>query len=196
MPREISKRVPVSAEKYAERFWSKVKKTRSCWIWTASTYWSHGLTYGHVYFYGRVRAAHRIAYIITYGFIPDGMDIDHLCRKTLCVNPKHLEPVPHRVNVIDRGQGPFAERARQTHCKYGHEFTPENTYIHKSRKVRVCRTCHRLRVNAEGKIKRANETPKQRAKRLAYFKALRSTQEYKDRFNAYRRERRQRLKDN
>jgi hypothetical protein len=176
-----------------ERFMKKVLVTPDCWIWIGSKYYysKSPQLYGHIQYEGRVQPAHRVAHLLWIGPIPYKYDVDHLCRHTLCVNPKHLEAVPHRVNVIERGQGPFANRAKQTHCIRGHEFTPENTYIHKSRGVRVCKTCHRERNRAIG---RANETPDQRTHRLAYHKALRETPEHKAKFNAYRRERRRKNK--
>lgn len=125
-------------------FWAKVRKTRSCWVWTGAKL-SFG--YGHLLWRGRYRVAHHVAYELLIGPVPDGLVTDHLCRNPACVNPEHLEPVIQRVNVIDRGSGPFAQRARQTHCKRGHEFSEANTYIHKSRGVRICRTCHRDRVS-------------------------------------------------
>lgn len=128
-----------------DRFWAKVnrKGPDDCWLWTGAH--RSDLGYGHMNWRGGHRAAHRIAYELMVGEIPEGLVLDHLCRTPACVNPKHLEPVTQRVNVIVRGQGPFARRAAQTHCLRGHEFTPENTYIHKSRGVRICRECHRVR---------------------------------------------------
>ena len=89
--------------------------------------------------------AHRFAYEFFRGPIPEGLELDHLCRVTACVNPWHLEPVTHKVNVL-RGVGLLANRARQTHCKLGHPFTPENTYRFKT--SRKCRTCA-LRIASE-----------------------------------------------
>jgi hypothetical protein len=183
MPRGIFERKAKTQAQLEARFWSKVSKTSTCWIWNKALVRG----YGHCFWQGRYRIAHIVAYELLIGPVPKGLELDHKCRVTSCVNPAHLEPVTHRENVIVRGVGPFAQRARQTHCLRGHEFTPKNTYIHKSRGVRVCRTCHRDRVNAAGKRQRQSETPDQRAKRLDYFRNLRHTQEYKDKFNAYRR---------
>lgn len=128
-------------------FWSRVNKTDECWNWTAAK--KQG-GYGHMLWRGQYRPAHAIAYELLVGPITAGLELDHRCRNPACVRPAHLEPVTHYENVM-RGRSPFASRAKQTHCVRGHEFTPENTYIHKSRGVRICRTCHRTRNRAGGK---------------------------------------------
>jgi hypothetical protein len=83
--------------------------------------------------------AHRLVYEELVGPIPEGMELDHLCRNTSCVNPAHLEPVPHRVNVL-RGVGPTAENAVKTECVNGHPLTGRNLCIRKEG-GRKCRTC-------------------------------------------------------
>lgn len=67
-----------------------------CWLWTAS---DNGRGYGRVYFGGVLSQAHRAVYELLRAPIPSGHELDHLCRVTFCVNPDHLEPVIHRVNV-------------------------------------------------------------------------------------------------
>ena len=120
-----------------QRFWSKIEFTDTCWLWTAGLF-ANG--------YGAFRSgtkhvkAHRYAYEFCVGPIPEGLTIDHLCRTRSCVLSDHLEPVTHQVNIL-RGEGIAARHARQTHCKRGHEFTPENTYINAKR--RFCRRCLR-----------------------------------------------------
>lgn len=104
--------------------WGKVDKSKSsCWTFTGSL---NNRGYGQVRFGGRLVLAHRLAYEELIGPIPDGLVLDHLCRNRACVNPAHLEPVSMRVNGL-RGIGSSAQNARKTHCKRGHEFTPENT---------------------------------------------------------------------
>lgn len=117
------------------RFWAKVDKTPTCWLWTGAI---NGNGYGHIKIDGRMLGAHRVSYELAGRSIPAGLDIDHLCRVHRCVNPAHLEPVTRRVNSL-RGVGPLAQKARQTHCLRGHEFTPENTYVWKT--TRICRAC-------------------------------------------------------
>lgn len=82
--------------------------------------------------------AHRLAYARVNGAIPEGLEIDHVCRNKQCVNPLHLEAVTHNENIRRR-------YADYTHCVNGHEYTPENTYI-RTNGYRDCRVCIRARV--------------------------------------------------
>lgn len=128
-----------------DRFWQYAKADGSgCWIW-------HGGC-GRAG-YGLVRAdqtvgeqgtrpAHRMAYELVKGPIPEGLQIDHLCRNPPCVNPDHLEVVTPRENTL-RGEGPAAVNARKTHCIRGHPFDGANTYIQPTSGARRCRACRR-----------------------------------------------------
>ena len=126
-----------------ERFFQKVgeEDENGCWPWLAAKKWGYGcfaLEGGKV----QVRA-HRYAYEVLVGPIPEGLTIDHLCRNRGCVNPSHMEPVTMGVNVL-RGDGPSARNARVTHCPRGHPYDEENTY-RRSDGGRDCRTCLRAR---------------------------------------------------
>jgi hypothetical protein len=114
-----------------------------CWQWLGARGGS-GSAYGVFGKGGRGNSgyAHRWSYEHFVGPIPDGYDIDHLCRNPTCVNPAHLEAVPHREN-LRRGDTFAAANAAKTHCKHGHEFTEENTYITSSGS-RSCRRCHAI----------------------------------------------------
>lgn len=152
----------------AERFWVKVDKDGPipvhrpelgpCWQWTAST------TAGG---YGQIRAdwpartmlyAHRVAYQFVAGAIPDGLQLDHLCRNRACCNPEHLEPVTNRENGL-RGQSFAAINARKTRCPKGHEYTPENTAVDSNDGSRKCRICRR-ELHAAYRAAKRKEKPK------------------------------------
>ena len=120
-----------------ERFWDKVRVTDSCWEWTGARV----AGYGEFWLDGRVQRAHRVAYEALVGPIPDGLQIDHLCRVRSCVNPAHLEPVTLAENVR-RGNGGLHNRVK-THCPHGHAYDEMNTYITK-RGHRGCRRCDAL----------------------------------------------------
>jgi hypothetical protein len=111
-----------------------------CWIWDGAP---NDLGYGSVWINGRCIKAHVWIWEQGHGAVPPGMELDHLCRRRLCVNPAHLEPVTHRENVL-RGESQAAKNARKTHCKHGHGFTPENT-IERPNGSRACRICTRRR---------------------------------------------------
>lgn len=121
------------------RFLAKVKKTDTCWLWTAGT---NGNGYGMIKANKIKTYAHRVSYELYKGKIPAGLTIDHLCRVKLCVNPDHLEAVTSDEN---NRRSPFTvtsiNRAK-THCKNGHEFNENNTRLSKQNK-RTCIICYR-----------------------------------------------------
>jgi hypothetical protein len=128
----------------------------ACWEWNGSR---HGKGYGHVSVAGRIRKAHRVVYELLVGPIPDGLQLDHLCRNRCCVNPDHLEPVTARTN-IRRGEANAAINARKTHCDYGHPFAGENLRLD-ARGNRQCWICERSR--ARDRTRRYRERLKARA---------------------------------
>ncbi|MFI0233133.1 HNH endonuclease signature motif containing protein [Streptomyces sp. NPDC017086] len=134
---------PVFSPSVAQRFWPKVDKTDTCWLWTAH---KGGGGYGRFKVEGRMVPAHRVAYELASGVIPDGFELDHLCRVRHCVNPAHLEPVTGRENTL-RGQSPSAQHAIKTHCANGHPFNSSNTYLRPTG-GRACRACRRAAVYA------------------------------------------------
>jgi hypothetical protein len=124
-----------------ERFWRYVEKTDGCWNWTGR---HNARGYGQMRRQDQSQTmAHRYAYELLVGPIPQGLTLDHLCRNPRCVNPAHLEPVTLRVNIL-RGESYAARRARQTHCKYGHPFDQANTHVRPTGK-RDCLACRRER---------------------------------------------------
>lgn len=130
-------------------FWLRVEggEDDECWVWTGAP---DSTGYGRVKCNDKHDLVHRVAYMLEVGPIPPGRQLDHLCRNLLCVNPRHLEPVSSRENTL-RGFGVTAANARKTHCKRGHEFTPENTIARPL--GRNCRACRRIRA-AERRLER------------------------------------------
>ena len=118
-----------------------------CWTWTRST---NGVGYGMFFLRGQRHYAHRFTYAQVAGPIPPGFVIDHLCRNTLCCNPEHLEAVTHLENVR---RSPLI--GAKTHCKAGHAFDDENTYITPAG-ARACRACRRARQVARRRTIRGN----------------------------------------
>lgn len=105
-----------------------------CWLWTGRV---DRNGYGR-FSLGTERLAHRVAFRLFVGPVPDGLELDHLCRSRSCVNPAHLEPVTRRENLR---RSPLTN-ASKTHCVHGHEFTPANTVVRtRPGSGRDCRAC-------------------------------------------------------
>ena len=128
-----------------DRFWVKVEKTDGCWLWTACRIPDgYGLFWDGTYRLNRSPRfvlAHRFAYEAAVGPIPNGLEMDHLCRNRLCVRPDHLEPVTRSTNQKRSpltGQG---NRKKGT-CPKGHLYDAANTRLDKHG-GRSCRACDR-----------------------------------------------------
>lgn len=131
-----------------KNFISKIEKDKNtgCWLWTGAT-----LPGGYVQVCwaidgdsGKNHLIHRISYLFHVGSIPEGLVLDHLCRVRHCVNPKHLEPVTTRENIL-RGVSPIKVNAFKTHCVRGHELVGGNLYFQDTQKTkRGCKICRNL----------------------------------------------------
>ncbi len=134
-------------EVIARRFWAKVNKSSGvfklvqgeqseCWTWQSSML---PKGYGTTKYKGKGIAAYKLAYMLSIGPVPDGLELDHLCRTRRCVRPDHLEPITHLENIR---RGICANREKAT-CLKGHPFD----VIRKSGK-RDCSVCHKALVRA------------------------------------------------
>lgn len=121
------------------RFWSKIVIIESgCWVWTAGKdVGGYGIFSPHRH----PKKAHRWCYETYVAKVPDGMQLDHLCRNKLCVNPMHLEVVTPRENTL-RGNTITAANAKKTRCHNGHPLSGDNLRTYNGR--RVCKLCRYL----------------------------------------------------
>lgn len=124
---------------HAARFWAKVDTSGECWTWLA--YISPD-GYGRFLVDGSMRVAHRVAYELVIGPIPDGLVMDHLCRNRACVRPEHLEAVTQGTN-LSRSPLMGAANTSKTHCPSGHPYDAGNT--RRSGARRHCRACDSAR---------------------------------------------------
>lgn len=138
----------------ADRFTTKVNKAGPiptskpelgpCWLWKGADHNSKG--YGRVTVSRQRYLAHRYAYRLWVGALVDGMEIDHLCQNTRCVNPGHLEQVTAEEHARRSDQGAY--QRRKTHCPADHAYTAENTRLDGSR--RHCRACDSAGTGLKG----------------------------------------------
>lgn len=110
-----------------------------CWTWKQN-FDSDG--YGRVQRNGRGTRAHRAVFELLVGPIPEGLQLDHLCRNRPCVNPDHLEPVTCKENLRRSRLTQATLNASKTYCVNGHPFSEANTYV-KPNGHRLCRECQR-----------------------------------------------------
>ena len=157
-----------SEEQAQAVFWSRVRKSEGCWIWIGSRF--HNSGYGRFKFRSRDTNAHIFSWEWEHGPVPDGLELDHLCRNRACVRPSHLEPVTHRENEL-RGATVIADNYAKTHCSAGHPLSGENLFIRRDGRRR-CRTCE-----------------------LATQKRLRATDDYRAKHAAYERVRKDRIRN-
>jgi hypothetical protein len=155
-------------ERLPDKIKSRVKVCDDgCWRWQG---WIDPQGYGYCYYEGKRRSIHRLSYQILVGPIPSDLVCDHLCCVRNCLNPAHIELVTSGINVL-RGHERRKIAGRpalnlRNHCRKGHEFTPENTFMHW--RGRTCRTCqyasqqrYRRKVKAEGRRDKIVELERQ-----------------------------------
>lgn len=158
---------------------AKVFKTETCWLWIGA---NNG-KYGHIRPGGSAPQvyAHRISHELYKGPIPEGLEIDHICRNTLCVNPEHLRAVTRLENHL---ASPYTlasikkKLLENTHCGKCGSLLKEVNW--ESRTKRYCRPC-----NIQDSKNRRNANPEaHREESKAYY------WEHRDEINKRRRAKR------
>lgn len=133
-----------------QRFWAKVNKTDTCWLWTAAL---NTYGYGHFNVNKKGNGAHRIAYQITVRKLTTDQILDHICRVRHCVNPSHMRVCTNKENILDKNSQSSARLNKEkTICPKGHPYNFSNTYIHPTGR-RCCRKC----ATERARRKRENE---------------------------------------
>ncbi len=141
MPQEIYSR-PEPIERFSPKWEMSTEHDydgEPCWEWFAC---KDKDGYGLFRAERKTLQAHRWSYEHYVGLIPDGLELDHLCRNQSCVNPEHLEAVTHRENIRRGKVGYNNFNSQKTRCHQGHLFDEANTYVSPGGK-RECRTCRR-----------------------------------------------------
>lgn len=144
-----------TAQRRRELFLAKkvtVDDETGCHVWGGSVLPVTG--YGQYRTREKNMLAHRMVYELRVGPIPDDLQIHHRCENRVCVNVEHMELLTIQQHWRI-GNSPSAVRARATHCQYGHEFTPNNTYVNPSTGYRTCKICSRAATNARRAAMRA-----------------------------------------
>lgn len=152
---------PVSGLPFEVRFWRKVNKggpvpdfrpdLGPCWLWLGA------MTKGG---YGKVgkptRLTHRVAYELVVGPIPEGLQIDHLCRVRSCQNPAHMEPVTAHENQR-RSRSVSGLNMAKTHCDAGHELSGDNLFVYPEDSARAGRRACRACINRNARKRRTGD---------------------------------------
>jgi len=128
--------------------------SNGCIVWTDAT---TPAGYGVLRAGGVIQYTHRVAYIEAKGEIPEGLELDHLCRVRACCNPDHLEAVTHAENMR-RGYW-----ATKTECPAGHPYDTDNTIINSVTGGRQCRACKNA-ARRQGAPRSKTHCPKGHAK--------------------------------
>jgi len=133
-----------------DRILEKTDRSGECWLWLGSRYLSG---YGMLSIKSRATPAHRVSYQEFVGRIPEGFQIDHLCRVRHCVNPNHLEPVTQQENLRRAPYTASDLQRSKTHCPQGHFYAGENLYVTPTggRACRACRSEHTRRYRENRK---------------------------------------------
>lgn len=155
------KPLPPITARDMQRIMRHVDVSGDCWVWSAQRLKTG---YGITSIKMRPCLAHRVLYTWHVGPIPDGLEIDHLCRSRSCVNLAHLEAVSHRVNML-RGDTVVARKAANTHCPHGHPYSGDN--LRSTKGGRRCKECAHQRDRGRWPARSAIRSARSKAGKVA-----------------------------
>ncbi len=130
-----------------EDIYDKTVNFGDCLEWHKPTRAPLGRQYPRIWYAGKYWKISRLVMTLLYGPIPKGFYVCHTCDNPKCVNHLHLYIGTPKQNAHDMIVRKRQNQVQKTHCKLGHEFTIENTYVRKDGDVvwRACRTCDNIR---------------------------------------------------
>jgi len=142
--------VPERNKTLLQAHWEKIRCPEGCWEWQGAKLKAG---YAHINFEGKSTTMTRWIYREFIGPIPEGYTIDHLCRNVLCVNPNHLEAVPHAENCARSGRR--GRTGVRVFCKRGHAIAGKNIRMYRMKDPvtkertwgKMCWICHRARMD-------------------------------------------------
>lgn len=139
------------AQKYKDKIWTKVSKTKGCWEWSGRKT-SKG--YGRYAVYpNKAEYAHRLVWVLCGNTIPKGLVLDHICKNRGCVNPNHLDLVTIRQNTLENSDSAPSKNIKKTHCKHGHKL------VLKYESGRKCKECTIIKEKTRVRIKNGKIYP-------------------------------------
>jgi hypothetical protein len=149
-----------------EKLWNRVEVTGFCWLWKGNC---NPEGYGSQWWEGRNQKAHRVIYTLLVGPIPEGAQLDHLCRVRNCVNPDHVEPVTHAVNQSrkkakwakpkDTTPSKEAQRKAAGLCKKGHVLAEVGVLESVRSNGSVRKQCRLCQHNVQERYRRKKGLP-------------------------------------
>lgn len=156
---------PITDEQYIERLLTRTTvNANGCWVWGGTV---NTKGYGEFSCRNKPTRLHRFSYAFHKGPIPAGKLVCHKCDERRCWNPEHLWAGTNRENMVDCSRKGRAWKQKNTTCKHGHPYTPENIRLLDMgmTKKRVCKICARInqRLKLGWTRERAESTPSQRA---------------------------------
>ena len=132
-----------------ERFWIKVNKTESCWLWMGKI--DDG--YGRFSIGDRLYLVHRLAFAVMKSKLGTNTQVDHLCKVRNCLNPEHLEEVTSKENTRRGLIKVFNTDPNK--CPYGHDYDVEIPGKAEGVTYKNCSKCHKARY-AKRRLVRSN----------------------------------------